>query len=87
MKHELFNNGREKWVRFQGLKLEINLTYAKELNWEEFDEMYMGKIPHARDIYEFIQTIQLDEVEQVKEVEEVPVVEVAKPKKGKKKLK
>ncbi len=86
MKHELFNNGREKWVRFQGLKLEINLTHAKPLSWEEFDAMYMGKIPHARDIYEFIQSIQLDE-EQVKEVEEVPVAEVAKPKKGKKKLK
>ena len=87
MKHELFNKGREKWIRFTGLKCELNLSYAKELSWKEFDEMYLGKIPHARDIYEFIQTIQLDEVEQVKEVEEVPVVEVAKPKKSKKKLK
>jgi len=87
MKHELFNNGREKWVRFQGLKLEINLTHAKPLSWEEFDAMYMGKIPHARDIYEFIQSIQLDEVEQVKEVIEEVKEPVVKPKKGKKKLK
>lgn len=83
MKYILFNNGREKWIRFTSLKVELNLE-CKKLSWSEFDKMYLGRIPYPKEMYDVIQSINIEE--EVKLVKEVAVEEV-KPKKGKKKVK